>query len=49
VLGGSFLAQRNEIPHPDFPDSILIIAADPGGQTYTQHYFDTRASPASTT
>jgi hypothetical protein len=42
ALGGSFLIQRNDIPHPDFPDSILIIAADPGGETYTQHYFDSR-------
>jgi hypothetical protein len=42
VLGGSFLLQRNHIPHPDFPDSILIIAANPGGETYTQHYFDSR-------
>jgi hypothetical protein len=42
ILGGSFLRQRNEIPHPEFPDSILIIAADPGGETYTQHYFDSR-------
>jgi hypothetical protein len=42
VLGGSFLLQRNEIPHPDFPDSILIIAAGPDGETYTQHYFDSR-------
>jgi hypothetical protein len=42
VLGGSFLLQRNEVPHPDFPDSIAVIAADPGGQTYTQHYFDSR-------
>lgn len=42
VLGGSFLLQRNEIPHPDFPDSIMIIAAGPGSETYTQHYFDSR-------
>jgi hypothetical protein len=42
VLGGSFLAQRNEIPHPDFPDSLAIIAADSGAETYTQHYFDSR-------
>jgi hypothetical protein len=42
MLGGSFLRQRYEIPHPEFPDSILIIAADPGGATYTQHYFDSR-------
>jgi hypothetical protein len=43
MLGGSFLRQRNEIPHPEFPDSILIIAADPCGETYTQHYFDSRS------
>jgi hypothetical protein len=44
VLGGSFLLQRNQIPHPDFPDSILIIAANPRGETYThtEHYFDSR-------
>lgn len=42
MLGGSFLLQRNEIPHPDFPDSSLIVAADPSGETYTQHYFDSR-------
>ncbi len=42
MLDGSFLLQRNEIPHPDFPDSNLIVAADPGGETYTQHYFDSR-------
>jgi len=42
MLGGSFLRQRNEIPQPEFPDSVLIIAADPGGETYTQHYFDSR-------
>jgi hypothetical protein len=42
ALGGSFLIQRNQIPHPDFPDSMLIIAANPGGETYTQHYFDSR-------
>jgi hypothetical protein len=42
ALGGSFLIQRNEIPHPDFPDSILIMASGPGGEAYTQHYFDSR-------
>jgi hypothetical protein len=42
MLGGSFLLQRNQIPHPDFPDSILIIGTAPGGETYTQHYFDSR-------
>jgi hypothetical protein len=48
MLGGSFLRQRNEIPHPQFPDSILIIAADPGGEP-TPSITSTRgASHAST-
>ncbi len=42
ALGGQFLLQRSEFPHPDFPDSIAIIAVDPSGQGYTQHYFDSR-------
>jgi hypothetical protein len=42
VLGGCFLLQRNEIPHPDFPDSILIVAGGLSAETYTQHYFDSR-------
>jgi hypothetical protein len=27
ALDGNFLVQRNEIPHPDFPDSQLIVGA----------------------
>ncbi len=42
LLGGEYLFQRSEIPHPDFPDSISIIAVDPNGEAYTQHYFDSR-------
>jgi len=42
LLGGEYLFQRSEIPHPDFPDSISIIAVDPDGEAYTQHYFDSR-------
>jgi hypothetical protein len=42
ALGGQFLLQRSEIPQPEFPDSIAIIAVDPSGEAYTQHYFDSR-------
>jgi hypothetical protein len=42
VLGGQFLAQHEEIPDPDVPDSSAIIGFDPDSQAYTQHYFDSR-------
>lgn len=42
ILGGQFLAQHVEIPHPDAPDSSAIIGFDPDSQSYTQHYFDSR-------
>jgi len=42
VLDGQFLALEIEIPHPDAPDSWAIIGVAANGQTYTQHYFDTR-------
>jgi hypothetical protein len=41
--GGQFLVQRWDVPHPEAPDGIAIIGADPkreGG--YLQHYFDSR-------
>jgi hypothetical protein len=41
-LGGQFLLQRSEIPAPEFPDSLAVITVDPNGETYTQHYFDSR-------
>lgn len=34
--------QRSDIPNPAFPDSITIIGVDPNGESYTQHYFDSR-------
>jgi len=42
MLCGEYLFQHSEIPHPDFPDSISIIAVDADGEAYTQHYFDSR-------
>jgi hypothetical protein len=41
VLEERYLLQRSEIPDPDFPDSIAIIAPD-GAGAYKQHYFDSR-------
>jgi hypothetical protein len=41
-LGGQYLLERSEWPHPDFPDSLAIIAAGPDGESYTRHYFDAR-------
>jgi len=42
LSGGQFLAQRWEVPHPDAPDGIAIIGLSAGGESYTQHYFDSR-------
>jgi hypothetical protein len=42
VLGGQFLVQRSEVPHPDAPDSLAIIGLDPDTEAYSQHYFDSR-------
>jgi hypothetical protein len=42
TLGGQFLLQRTEIPVPEAPDSLAIIAADPRTGGYTQHYYDSR-------
>lgn len=40
ILDGRYLAQRTEVPIPEAPDTLGIIAVDPGGATYTQHYYD---------
>jgi len=40
--GRQFLVQRWEVVHPDAPDGLAIIGLDPDGETYTQHYFDSR-------
>ncbi len=42
LLGGQFLIQRSEIPHPDAPDSTAIISFDPDDGSFAQHYFDSR-------
>jgi hypothetical protein len=42
TLGGQFLQQSVEIPHPEAPDSLAIIGYDPITGAYTQHYFDSR-------
>jgi hypothetical protein len=40
ALHGRFLLQRSEVPHPDAPDGLCVIAAV--GDAFTQHYFDQR-------
>ncbi|MGZ4173580.1 MAG: DUF1579 family protein, partial [Solirubrobacteraceae bacterium] len=40
ILGGRFLLQHSQIPHPDAPDGLMVIGVDPGGPGYLQHYFD---------
>lgn len=40
ILGGAYLAQRTEVPLPEVPDSLSLVA--PADCGYTQHYFDSR-------
>lgn len=42
TLAGQFLLQRTEVPIPDVPDSLAIVAASPQTGRYTQHYYDSR-------
>ena len=42
ALGGAFLVQRSEVDVPEAPDSLGVVAADPDGGGYRQHYFDSR-------
>jgi hypothetical protein len=42
ALDGQFLVQRSEVPDPDAPDGLAIIGLAADGETYTQHYFDSR-------
>ena len=42
LTGGSFLVQRWDVAHPDFPDGIAIIGSDASAEAYRQHYFDSR-------
>jgi hypothetical protein len=42
ALDGRFLVQRVEISIPEAPNSIALMGADPGGDAFTQHYYDSR-------
>jgi hypothetical protein len=42
ALDRQFLLQRTEVPIPDAPDSLAIVAAGPRAGGYTQHYYDSR-------
>jgi hypothetical protein len=42
ALDGAFLVQRVEISIPEAPNSIALMGADPGGDSFTQHYYDSR-------
>jgi hypothetical protein len=42
ALDRTFLLQRSQVPHPEAPDSLSVIATDPESGAYTQHYFDSR-------
>jgi hypothetical protein len=42
ALGRQFLMERSEADHPDAPDGLMLIAAEPDGEHYVQHYFDSR-------
>jgi hypothetical protein len=44
TLDGRFLVQRTEARVPGAPDSLAIVSLDPGTETYTQHYFDSRGT-----
>ena len=40
ILDRQFLVERSAIPGA--PSGIAVVSADPGGKSYTQHYFDSR-------
>ena len=42
ALDRRFLVQRVEISIPEAPNSIALMGADPGGDAFTQHYYDSR-------
>jgi hypothetical protein len=42
TLDRQFLIQRTEVPVPEAPDSLAIIAVDLVTGAYTQHYYDVR-------
>lgn len=42
ILDGQFLVQRSEVSHPAAPNGFSVVGVDADGETYTQHYFDSR-------
>lgn len=40
--GKAFLLQRWEVPVPEAPDGVAVIALDEDGRELIQHYFDSR-------
>lgn len=42
MTGGRFLLQRWEVPVPEAPDGLAVIGVDRDGESYLQHYFDSR-------
>ena len=42
VLGGNFLLQRSTVDIPEAPDTLAVIAANPGSGDFVQNYFDSR-------
>jgi hypothetical protein len=46
--GGGFLIERSTVDRPEFPNAICVIGATGPIGGLQQHYFDSRASRAST-
>jgi hypothetical protein len=42
MVGEKFIVQRWEVPVPEAPDGLAIIAPDERGDGFLQHYFDSR-------
>jgi len=42
ALGGQYLLQRSEVPHPAAPDGLCVIGFDLEAKKYLQHHFDSR-------
>ena len=42
ALDGAYVLQLSEIPNPNAPDSLCVIAPDAERGGYLQHYFDSR-------
>jgi hypothetical protein len=44
ALDRQYLLQRNEVPVPEAPDSLMIVSVDPETGRYVQHYYDSRGT-----